>query len=587
MQKLKKILKQFYLKIGFTGLIFGLVLFFGIFLRVYQVDDWYMFKADQSRDFSYLREAYKKGPLHLNLLGPKVDVAYLEGDSNLRGEPFRLGPIYYYIQYVVAKIVGSINPWIMTVPDLIFSILAIPLFYYFTRLYFRKNISLILTGIFSVSYYLVQYARFSWNPNPLIFWELVFLISIYKTALVGNIKSRGWWLVSSFFSLAVLSQLHILAALGFPIIGIIFWFFYRPKQINWKYWVGAIGIVLFLYLPVFVSDIKNNGDNIKRFFVIVTRENGEEMSLTKRLEKTTNRFGEFSSILLTSFHQREIKKIEKNGTYFFFLTLFLVMLSITKKIWKKKINIKLIPPNKPFLVLIGIWTLVYLILFSRIVDDLNRARYFLVIAPVPLIFLGYWLKILMKLPYKKTIAGFIFLTIAFCVVGNLSAIYYWFGSIQAERKLDFRSPKVGYHDDYITLSHLEKALSYMNQKTKNTSKDICFFIPDYQYKNSLYYLQEENYPDKKMQWFNWQNRYEGCEFFVITRSKDDRKEVAEEFFEFFKLKEKKDLGLLLVWNLEYLKNESVNNLPLLKERKVRENDEEKKIRIWQEVFEGK
>ena len=559
-------------------LVFIVVLGFG--LRVYNISDWYVFKADQSRDANYLKEAYEKGPANLQLLGPKVDIAYLEGDHTSRGLSFRLGPFYYYAQYLNALVFRSIDPWIMVIPDFLASVLAILLFYFFVKIYFKEKNSLVLTTLFSCCFYLIQYARFSWNPNQLIFWELLLVIALYKASFEKDKIKAGWWVWTSFLSLAILAQVHILGALGFPLIALIFWLIYRPKKINFKFWLGGVLTFLILFSPMIVSEIKNKGDNTKRFFVIMTRE-GREMGLKKRIRKTFERQGEFYGIALTSFHQRALKSIEDWGMKFFILSTIMLLLTLSRKLWIKKINLKFVVKPKPFLVLIFIWSVVYLILFSKIVDDLNRARYFLVIAPIPFILIGYWMKTLRNIK-KKYFANLIIpVFIIFFIFSNLFAVYGWFKSLSENKILDIRNPKMGYHDDLITLRDLKKAVEYMNSEVSGERK-ICFFTPDYQHKNSIIYLQEIYYPDQKIMTFNFNKYFRDCDFFMFTHYEKGEKEIPEEFTENFKVVDKQKNGMSIIWKMEYVnENKSAESLPEFFDKKT--EDKDKRFKTWKSL----
>lgn len=74
----------------------------------------------------------------------------------------------------------------------------------------------------------------------------------------------------------VVSQLHFVAFIGFPIVAFLFWIFYFPKKVNWKYWLGALAAALFLYIPVILSDVFTNGDNLKQFIYALTAKTGDQ-----------------------------------------------------------------------------------------------------------------------------------------------------------------------------------------------------------------------------------------------------------------------------------------------------------------------
>src|SRR3989339_797357 len=143
------------------GILLAIILV-GIFLRTYNFHDFLRFNADQSRDAAVINNALE-GKEALPLLGPKAG-----------GTDFRLGPAFYYFNYASGLVFGG-NPDKLAYPDLLFSILAIPLFYVFSRRYFGKNISLAVAFLFAISLFTVRYSRFSWNPNSTPFFTMLFL----------------------------------------------------------------------------------------------------------------------------------------------------------------------------------------------------------------------------------------------------------------------------------------------------------------------------------------------------------------------------------------------------------------------------
>jgi hypothetical protein len=101
-QKLKKLFKN---KIFISLLIITLV---GFGLRIYRHSDFLHFELDQSRDAMVISEAIEKGPGELPLLGPRA-----------AGTMLRLGPAFYYFEYLSALIFGN-TPAAMNALNLIF-----------------------------------------------------------------------------------------------------------------------------------------------------------------------------------------------------------------------------------------------------------------------------------------------------------------------------------------------------------------------------------------------------------------------------------------------------------------------------------
>ncbi len=173
MKNINKIFKNKFL----VGL--GVMVFLVLVMRLWSFGNLLTFKMDQARDIKLIEEAYDGGVGELPLLGPRAAKTYL-----------RLGPIFYYFEYGAMLIFGD-QPWSVAVPDLIFSILAIPLFYYFLRQAFSRKVSFLTTIVFASSFFLNQYGRFAWNPNSIPFWSLLYFLGIYKVVNPTSLKLRG------------------------------------------------------------------------------------------------------------------------------------------------------------------------------------------------------------------------------------------------------------------------------------------------------------------------------------------------------------------------------------------------------------
>ncbi len=319
-----------------TWIVLGLVILVAFFVRVWRFDDLLTFKMDQVRDVKLVEEAYLAGEGGLNLegvgmlplLGPRAAKTYL-----------RLGPAVYYFDYLSLLIFGD-HPWAMAVPDFIFSILTIPLFYYFLRQAFNQRISLMTTIVFASSFFLVQYSRFAWNPNSIPFWSLLYFLGLYK--IIRNfwlgIAGSGKWLLVAVVGYGVVSQLHFIALLAYPLIGLfflvisllVFWYNSKNKSvaeafdnnqfvnfkcrfsenfhlrdlmlgISWRYWFGALVILGTMYLPVILSEVCTHGDNWMQFKYALSGRGGEEFSWKLKLIQSLKLHSEYFWFSLTSF----------------------------------------------------------------------------------------------------------------------------------------------------------------------------------------------------------------------------------------------------------------------------------------------
>lgn len=236
-----------------TIIVLAIIVFVGIFLRTYEFHDWLRFSRDQVRDIKLIDDALE-GKDHLPYLGPNAGVT-----------KFRLGPIYYQFSYVSQKIFGS-YPDKMAYPSVFFSIMAIPLLFFFLKEYFSDKISLALTAIMSVSYFLVINSRFSSNPNLIPFFILVYLYSLLK--LMNPDEKRTYlWAVLNGIGIGVCIQLHTTLLIALPPISfLVFIYILRKKTPNiWKIFLIILTLALALNTTQIISELDSGGKNTKYF----------------------------------------------------------------------------------------------------------------------------------------------------------------------------------------------------------------------------------------------------------------------------------------------------------------------------------
>jgi len=259
-----KILKNISLRRK-TVILFLAILALGIFLRTWHFSDWMVFNPDQARDTMLVQDvlAGKESAL---LMGPEVG-----------NEHFGLGSWFYHLEILSAKIFGS-DPWKLAIPDLLFSLLTIPLFYMFVRKYFSTNLSLAVTFFLSISYFMVRYSRFAFNPNSIPFFVLLFLLGVLY--FLGSDKKKSLWGAAGIgVGIGVGMQLHILLLFIMPTVtglAIIYAFF---KKMSAKLILSSVGVIIILIILMNTGQILyefNNGwSNSKKFFKVTTQTAGD------------------------------------------------------------------------------------------------------------------------------------------------------------------------------------------------------------------------------------------------------------------------------------------------------------------------
>ncbi|HHE46031.1 MAG TPA: phospholipid carrier-dependent glycosyltransferase, partial [Candidatus Moranbacteria bacterium] len=261
--KLKKISRPVWILI--------LIILLGIFLRAYHFHDWLTFNPDQARD-AMLVENVLKGKSSWIMLGPEA------GNTH-----FDLGPWFYHLEILSAKIFGN-TPDKLAYPDFIFSILTILLFYILIKRYFSQKISLLLTFFLSISYFMIRYSRFAFNPNSVPFFLLLFFLgSLY---LLEKKKKKWWGAILTGIGIGVGIQLHAILIFTLPTVaGLVFFYLFFKKE-SLKTILKEICLVVLLILITnsgqIIYSFNHGNSNLHRFRKSFIQSAGDGSSSLKK-----------------------------------------------------------------------------------------------------------------------------------------------------------------------------------------------------------------------------------------------------------------------------------------------------------------
>ncbi|MFH0969344.1 MAG: glycosyltransferase family 39 protein [Patescibacteria group bacterium] len=568
---------KFYLSILF------LIVALGIFLRSYNFSDWMHFELDQSRDARLISNAYEKGPGELPLLGPRA-----------RGSFLRLGPSFYYFEYLSAKVFGNTPPG-MAKSVLIFSILSLPLFYLLCRRYFGNKISLISLFIFSISLFMIMYSRFAWNPNPLPFFALLFIYSILRAVDLDD-KKKGVWLVVALGSLSIATQMHFLALIAFPAIAASFLLLRRPK-IKLRFWMIGVSLAVIFYIPMIINEVKTSGDNGKEFVKVVTeRSEGGESSIFKKavisyLENSNNYFlilsGKNSSGIVVSGadETKEISlPIKKTysvqyienylvaflGIVFFSMGILLLAFYLVKEKNSAK---------KDFLIIVLLWFIATFGIFTLLAFDLSP-RFFLLSAPIPFIFFGFFIKYLYS--FHKFSTYLISFAVAVLAFSNGNAIKNRFYELAnaGTKPIPISEDPIIKERARVTFGQEKKIVEYM-ESFYFENKYPIFYSADSQYNPAFKYLLQQdriNFDE-----LNMKRIYEKGNYFLIKVTKEYEQDLGEYQSKYYDL-ETKQFGTLTVFRI-YPKKEAITAIEKdFSQPEKKANSKAPKRYKWGEIF---
>lgn len=224
-----------------------LILILATYLRAYRLPEYMTFLGDEGRDALVIRNILVNG-----------DIPFIGAPTSV-GNMY-LGPLYYYMM-AISMAIFWLDPVAAAGMNVVIGLATIWLLYYMAKRWFGVVPALTTAFLYSVSPITIFYSRSSWNPNPAPFFVLLAVLGLDNTYRSKN----GWWLVLTGASFAALLQMHYLALIMTPILGVL-WLYLLLKEKIRQFWIGTLlGLVAFILLmsPLVLFDLKHNYMNYR------------------------------------------------------------------------------------------------------------------------------------------------------------------------------------------------------------------------------------------------------------------------------------------------------------------------------------
>jgi len=209
--------------------------------RLYRISDYMEFLGDQGRDVVIVRDFLKNG--NLFFIGPQTSIGNMY-----------LGPFYYYLFVAPGLLLFNFNPVGPAVIVALLGIATVYLVYLISSKWFGRSAALISSLLYALSPVVIKYSDFSWNPNVMPLFALLFVYFI--------VENR--YLPASLAFIICLNS-HFLSLLLLPLVAII-WIKnliqsqHRPQII--KHTLFAITIFILSLVPQILFDIRHHGQNL-------------------------------------------------------------------------------------------------------------------------------------------------------------------------------------------------------------------------------------------------------------------------------------------------------------------------------------
>lgn len=526
-----------------------LIVFIGAFLRLYHLSDWLHFELDQARDARVIALAIDGGIGNLPLMGPRAGGTFL-----------RLGPGFYYIEYIGAFIFGM-TPGGLAVPIALFSIASIVIFYFFIRRYLSELLSLGLTLLFSVSAFLVLYGRFAWNPNPLPFFLMFGFYSLLR-AMDNDEKNRDRWFIASAFLLAFATHLHFVAFVSLPIITSLFLLIKRAR-FSWKTWMMAIVLALSLYIPMILNEMITGGANTQEFLQAVQGKSNKSNHtlLEQSVRNVTNQASGYW-VILTGYEESSMGQLVSSGPFNFeltcdndchihFLSGFLAMMIFVcgyiLLVWRffKETRAK----ERDFLLLSLLWSGMCFVLFLPLSYDF-APRFFLLIAPFPFLFLGLILAFLQEYFAKYKVTGYSIGVLLFAfVVSNVFFTTHRLNELRntAAKSFDILPDRILKEKARVTLEQQNLVLDYM-QGFQKVNKYPIYMFSEPEHRRALKYLMERRGMQNDVLGYTGGIYTQGT-YFLVIRTVSNHVNRLQKYMVAYDAAAEKKIGTLTVFHL--------------------------------------
>jgi 4-amino-4-deoxy-L-arabinose transferase-like glycosyltransferase len=354
------------------------VILFGIFFRFFRFESFVTFLGDQGRDVIIAKRILSLE--HLPAIGPPTSI----------GQVY-LGPFYYYF-ITPWLLFFNYNPIGLAFGVAFFSSLYLLINYFIAKEMFDKKTALISTIFLSFSATMINFSRFSWNPNLL---PLFTLLTVFFT--IKSLQENKWYyyaLLGSFLSFSL--QLHYLVLFLFPPIFILFLInlikkikqYHKITVEQFKNYLLAIFAFVFFSSPLIVFDLRHQFLNCKNFITLF-KSSGSNL-----LTKIISLFDTFYYLNLFSFN------INLNKFFVYILFAFLLVIMIT--LIKKSNNLKTF-----------LFIFIMTILGMSLYNGPKYPHYFVILYPLYFVIISHFF-VFPKESFEKIltivfIVGFIFL----------------------------------------------------------------------------------------------------------------------------------------------------------------------------------
>jgi hypothetical protein len=371
-------------------------------------------------------------------------------------------------------------------------------------------------------------------------------------------------LVIFFVSLAIATQLHFLALIVLPMIAF-FFFLVRIPKVKGYLWIAGIFFALLFYLPPIINDIKTGGDNFGQFLKVAEgRSTKDEHSISEKLIRNYSEQALGFWLILSGEEKAELPKITLAGWHpiavcdqncsdrlalgkiawvFFTLGGALMLMKffqLRKETGKKK----------DFLTLSIFWIISVFFFYTPIAYDLSP-RFFLLIAPLPFIFLGFFIEWGERyLSGKWKYLALILVAVPVFMNLQMTRERFWELAQAPIKASEVDTDKILKEKMRVTLEQQYLITDYMEKVYKKNQFPV-YLNSDPQYRRSfLYHLDRRHIPRNDLRDVTGSHKtYQNGNYFLIYSTLSNLEKKVKKYLTDYTIVEEKEFGTLKVFQL--------------------------------------
>lgn len=370
-----------------------------------------------------------------------------------------------------------------------------------------------MAGMIAVSFLAIEYGRFAWNPNSILFFTLVFSYALLRLYDIESERQQPLlWACVAGVALSIASQLHFSAFLGLPIALILFVLFHikdAKKVLTYKVVLVFLASVLVINSPIIISEFFKGGENTRLFFSAIGMKAASH-GIFQNIYQDLHMFAKYFVRISLGIVEPGKKTVLLAGIFCglgFLSNVFLLRNEVNKA-------------KRDFLQWTIILMIVYFVLYLPLAFKIDRPRFYLPFMVVPYIYAGYIIVFLRKnLHYPRFVSALTVLGVGIILISNTRATFGWFSELKNSEQT---ATSTGMENSkgrsfFLTWGHFERVAEVIDNSCEKQS-DIYYSMTKSlkEYDHSIEYALLQ----RKLKWENVLeertplDKAPGCYFYI-------------------------------------------------------------------------